>query len=369
LLAPTVSASGSDLSVRGLATRSGSFQLEGIDLDVGSDEVLVVLGPSGAGKTMLLHTIAGFRQATAGNVRIKGREVTGLAPELRRIGFVFQDAALFPHLTARDNVCFGLRAHRLSSPTKVDELMDRFGVSALADRTPRSLSGGERQRVALARALAFGPEVLLLDEPLSALDQPTREELRSVLQDLLSGLGIPAVHVTHDRDEAFILADKLAVIESGKLRQVGAADRVAAQPADAVVAKMLGWLELGNGHVIDGKVVIGGLAFDAQAHSGDVLVFYRPEDIRLSRDRTEQGLLFRARVQRIVRAVPLSHVALGPLPPITALVLNREFERLTLRPDAEIEVQIPQGSVVVVPDEARTNRPTALETWRPPRLL
>ena len=140
------------LSIRGLATRSGSFRLEPIDLEVGAGKVLVVLGPSGAGKTMLLHTIAGFRHASAGEVLLNGRDITQLSPEIRHIGFVFQDAALFPHLTVRENVGFGLRARRTSRPGRVDELIERFGLASLKDRSPRSLSGGERQRVALSTA-------------------------------------------------------------------------------------------------------------------------------------------------------------------------------------------------------------------------
>ena len=185
-----------------------------------------MLGPSGAGKTMLLETIAGLRPQHCGQVRLAGADLTSAPPERRRIGLVFQDAALFPHLTVRDNVWFGPRASRQQSAAAADSLLHRLGIWQLASRLPRSLSGGERQRVALARALAIQPALLLLDEPLSALDQPTREDMRSLLQEILAGLDIPAIHVTHDRDEALSIGDNLAIITDGRLRQAGPASQV-----------------------------------------------------------------------------------------------------------------------------------------------
>ncbi len=339
----------SGLLIRGLTTRAGSFELKDIDLEVAADRVLVVLGPSGAGKTMLLHTIAGFRQAAGGEVYLNGRQLNRLEPEQRRIGFVFQDAALFPHLSARENVAFGLHARGHSRPGRVEELMKRFGVSALAERSSRSLSGGERQRVALARALAFEPDLLLLDEPLSAVDQPTREELRAVIQDFVSGLGIPVIHVTHDRDEAFSLADDLAVIVAGTLRQSGEADRVAAAPSDAVVARLLGWAELGSVQAIGGKLVIGDFSLDAGDHSGAVHVFYRPEDVRLAPfDSSSASATFIAPVLRITRTFPLAGVLLGSEPPITALLLRREIDRLDLEVGRDVQVTIPPDALCIL---------------------
>ena len=273
------------LTITRLSARAGSFTLGPVSLDIPPDRVLVVLGPSGAGKTMLLETVAGLRPQQAGQISLAGTDITGLPPERRRIGLVFQDAALFPHLTVKDNVQFGPRARRAASPDGSDGLLRQLGITQLADRSPRSLSGGERQRVALARALAIQPGLLLLDEPLSALDQPTREEMRALLQQLLAELEIPAVHVTHDRDEALSIGDDLAVIVGGQLRQTGPAATVATEPADPDVARLLGWSELGQGTAASGTVHIGQLVLQdvaADGLHGPVEALYRPEDIDLS---------------------------------------------------------------------------------------
>ncbi len=338
------------LIVAGLTARAGSFTLGPASLEIPPDRVLAVLGPSGAGKTMLLETIAGLRPQQAGYVNLAGTDVTGLPPERRRIGMVFQDAALFPHLTVAENVRFGLRARRAASPDGSRDLLDKLGIAHLADRSPRSLSGGERQRVALARALAIQPGLLLLDEPLSALDQPTREGMRTLLQQLLAELEIPAAHVTHDRDEALSIGDHLAVIVGGQLRQTGPAATVAAEPADPDVARLLGWSELGHGTAEDGSVHIGQLTFrhaTAEGLYGQAEAFYRPEDVELSPGAPDTPTDGRptARVGRIVHTRPLARISLRSEPPITALMLHRDVERLRLRAGDPVQVNLPPGSL------------------------
>jgi len=304
---------------------------------------------------MLLETIAGLRPQQAGQISLAGTDITGLPPERRRIGLVFQDAALFPHLSVKDNVRFGPRARRSASPDGADDLLHRLGIEHLADRSPRSLSGGERQRVALARALAIQPGLLLLDEPLSALDQPTREDLRGLLQQLLTQLEIPAVHVTHDRDEALSIGDDLAVIVGGQLRQTGPAPEVAAEPADPDVARLLGWSELGPGTAADGTARIGQLAVGddlAAGLHGPVQVFYRPEDVQLSpvTAETPAGTGLAAHVERIVRTRPLARITLNSDPPITALMLHRDIDRLQLTASDQVRVSLTPGSVRVFQD-------------------
>lgn len=341
------------LTVTELVTQAGSFQLGPIDLVVPDERVLVVLGPSGAGKSMLLDTIAGFRTPRRGQVRLSGRDITGLPAEQRRIGMVFQDAALFPHLTVRDNVEFGPRLRGHPGSGTVDDLLDRFRITHLAGRAPRSLSGGERQRVALARALATQPDALLLDEPLSALDQPVREELRDVLRDTLHALGVPAIHVTHDRDEALRLADDLAILAAGTLRQTGPVAHLTRQPTDDISARLLGWAELGPAVRDTGGLHVGDLRINPVApipQAGALTVYYRPEEVILGTQAATPvvALRCRARIADLLPTLPLARILLDTDPPITALMLHRELEGLPRSPGIEVEATLPSHAIRII---------------------
>ncbi len=342
------------LAVTGLTAQVGSFGVGPVDLAVPAGQVLVLLGPSGAGKTVLLDTIAGLRPARSGHIRLAGADITAMPAERRRIGVVFQDAALFPHLPVRENIAFGLRASRLvsrSAPDGIDPLLHRLGIGHLAARSPRTLSGGERQRVALARALAINPALLLLDEPLSALDQPSREDLRTLLQQVLAGLETPAIHVTHDRDEALAVGDSIAVIVAGQLRQAGPASVVTAAPAEPDVARLLGWSLLGRGTAAAGIVRAGSLAIAHAVPDGPAAIYYRPEEIVLGAagDGAARGASMTGQVTQLVLTRPLARVSVDCDPAVTALVLHRDLSAFGLRPGTTVGAVVPESGIRVFP--------------------
>ncbi len=357
---------GAGLAVRGLTARAGAFELAPADLDVAPGRVLALLGPSGSGKTTLLHAIAGLIPARSGTIALAGRDLTALPPERRRLGVVFQRPALFPHLSVAGNVRFGPRARGRAAAAPGD-LLQRLGIAHLAGRSPRSLSGGESQRVALARALAVNPAMLLLDEPLSALDLPAREDLRSVIQGVLAGLAIPVIYVTHDRDEALSLGDDVAILAGGAIRQAGPAEEVLARPAHPAAARLLGWRDLGSGTVRAGAITVGSLTLTVPEGTpdGPAEVFYRPEEVTVrafdpGAHAPGPAATFAARVERIVPTAPLAQVHLAGPVRVTALLLRREMAGPPLRPGGQAWVTL--GALRAVP----SGGPGGAARGRPP---
>jgi molybdate transport system ATP-binding protein len=312
-----------------------AFDLE-LTLEVGP-ETLALVGPSGAGKSSVLRAIAGLMRPARGRVALDGETWLDTArrvdvpPERRSVGFVFQDYALFPHLTVRSNVAFGAADRR-----DVGDLLHRFRIGQLADARPGEISGGERQRVALARALAREPSVLLLDEPLSALDTPTRAGVRGELRELLRGLGLPVIVVTHDFEDAATLADRVGAIVDGTLRQVGSPADLAAAPVDPFVATFTG-ANLVSGSAVPGangltEVVLdaGGTMWSTDAASGRVVLTVYPWEIAISLDVPVDSAInhVRAPISRITSLGNRARVAVGPL---VAEVTTASVERLELR--------------------------------------
>ncbi|HYZ34376.1 MAG TPA: ABC transporter ATP-binding protein, partial [Crenalkalicoccus sp.] len=236
------------LALEGLSRRYGAtVAVDRVDLAVGQGELVALLGPSGCGKTTTLRMVAGFVAPSAGRVLIGGRDVTRLPPHARDTGMVFQGYALFPHMTVAQNIAFGLemrRVPRAERAARIAEALRLTRLEGLAERLPRQLSGGQQQRVALARALVVNPAVFLLDEPLSNLDARLRTEVRAEIRALQQRLGLTTLFVTHDQEEALTLADRLVVMDRGRVRQVGRAEEVYERPADAFVAGFLGGCNL-----------------------------------------------------------------------------------------------------------------------------
>ncbi|MEF8976748.1 MAG: ABC transporter ATP-binding protein [Halapricum sp.] len=228
--------------------------LEDVSLSIDEGEFFTLVGPSGCGKTTTLRTIAGFETPDSGTLAIGDEDVVGFPPEDRNVGIVFQNYALFPHMSVRENVAYGLRYRdppgEISTDQRVAELLELVDMDGMGDRDPAELSGGQQQRIALARALAPGPDVLLLDEPLSALDARLRERLRVVIRDLQQDLGITTIYVTHDQAEALAISDRVAVISDGHVEQVGPPEAIYREPATRFVAEFVG-----DNNLLDGTVV------------------------------------------------------------------------------------------------------------------
>lgn len=281
------------IEIRNITKSFGSFQaLKGIDLTIGSGELVALLGPSGCGKTTLLRIIAGLEAADSGQILFHGEDTTHRHVRERQVGFVFQHYALFRHMTVFENIAFGLRVRpRAQRPPeaeirrRVHELLELVQLDWLADRYPGQLSGGQRQRIALARALAVEPKVLLLDEPFGALDAKVRKDLRRWLRRLHDELHITSVFVTHDQEEALEVADRVVVLNSGQIEQVGSADEVYDQPATPFVCQFIGDVNLFHGRVHDGRAHIGDTVIDlagtAESDAEQALFFARPHEIEI----------------------------------------------------------------------------------------
>ena len=284
------------IELRHLEMEYGALRvLDDVSLEIREGEFTTLLGPSGCGKTTTLRIIAGYLEPTAGRVLIDGADVTGLPPRRRNIGMVFQNYALFPHLTVRQNIAFGLRARKWASGEirpRTDELLAMVQLERFADSRPHQLSGGMQQRVALARALAFRPRILLMDEPLGALDVKLRKAMRAELKRIQRELRVTTVYVTHDQEEALSMSDFLVVMNRGRIVQVGTPEEVYRRPNSTFVADFVGTINLIRPVVVgspgpDGtlRCHVGGVGIELTAGrtpaSGRVMVGVRPEEVRV----------------------------------------------------------------------------------------
>ena len=346
------------IEIENISKQFGSFTALGnVSLQIPSGELVALLGPSGSGKTTLLRIIAGLETPDSGKILFNGRDTTERHVRERQVGFVFQHYALFKHMTVFDNVAFGLSVRPKSTrPSKNDirdkvmDLLRLVQLEGLAQRYPAQLSGGQRQRIALARALAVEPQVLLLDEPFGALDAQVRAELRRWLRKLHDEIHVTSVFVTHDQEEALEVADRIVVMNKGKIEQAGTPDQVYEHPSNPFVLNFLGNVNLFHGRMNRGQAELGGLQIDSSGYAGaedaPAVAYVRSHDIEIDRSQLDSSSI-RAEVRHIQKLGPSVRISL-------AIEGNGEFIEAELTRDNFQNLGLQQGeSVFVRPRQVR----------------
>jgi molybdate transport system ATP-binding protein len=347
---------------------SGAVVAAQMVIEMRGGRTVVLFGPSGVGKTTVVRSLAGIERPERGRIRFGGatwfdaRERVWIDPQDRSVGHVAQDSALFPHLTVRDNIAYGLSGTTAAGrQSRVEEMIALLELTNLARRYPRELSGGQSRRVAIARALARRPRLLLLDEPFSALDAPARARLRVRLREVIRGIGISALVVTHDRTDAIALGDEIAVFAEGRIRQIGAVADVFRRPGDVVVARTVGVESVIPARVekvVDGlvEVRVGGAivrAVDANLEAGrtDVVACIRAEDVIVERDAQPGGSArnhLAGRVVAIEAEGPLERVTIDCGFPLTALITRNAKEEMSLEEGASVVAVVKATSVHLI---------------------
>ena len=344
------------IKIQNLHVDLGEFTLRDINLTINDSDYFIVLGPTGAGKTVLLESIAGLNPVKKGQIWLNNRDITNLKPEKRGVSIVYQDHALFPHLSVKDNILFGLRL-RKNTPQEMlavqEWVTDLLGISHLLHRKPNTLSGGERQKVALARALSTKPAVLLLDEPLSTLDPETREAVQEELHKLHGILNNTIIHVTHDFEEAMALGTHVAVIGEGQLKQVGTPEQIFRRPESPFVARFALIRNIFSGAVIrdtDGKAIfrMQGTDFTVVTDiEGPCYAAIRPEDVLISRQpyASDAPNIFSGIVTRITDKGPVINITTSVPLDITCLITRNQFMEMGLKDGEKIYVRLKPSSI------------------------
>ncbi len=277
------------LKIESIYKTLGNFQLKDINLQIKEGEYFVILGPSGTGKTIILEIIAGMHKPDKGHVFYDNQNITDFYPEERKIGFVYQDYVLFPHLTVEENIIFGLKIKKFSSheiEKKLDNIVSMFGIEHLLNRNPCTLSGGEQQKVSIARALITSPKILLMDEPLSALDPNTKENFQQMIKKIHKNMRTTTIHITHDFNEALYLADRIAVMHNGKIIQVGEPDDIFKRPNSIFVADFIGIENIFKGNINNNKIYLSPNFYLNKFTNikGEVTIAIRAEEVILSKE-------------------------------------------------------------------------------------
>lgn len=339
------------IGLRGISKSFPEFSLQSINLSVKNKEYLVLLGPTGAGKTLVLETIAGIYRPDTGRICIDGSDITDTPPGQRQIGMVYQDYMLFPHLTLAQNIAFGLEARKKVSSDviqqKVRDSAEMLAISHLLDRYPKTLSGGEQQRGAIARAIVTEPRVLLLDEPLSAVDEFTTERLHLEFKRIHQLTGATTIHITHRFDEAYALADRIAIMNHGRIHQEGSPETLFRKPADRWVAQFVGCKNLFPGKALrqnnQTRVQINGAEFYSSTPlQGDVWVSIRPEDIYISRRKhNESGVnSFTAKIINIINRGRLIEAEVDAGISLITALSRQSAQKVDLHPGKSVYITI-----------------------------
>ena len=346
------------IQVKNLCVDLGDFTLSDINLNVEQGEYFIILGPTGAGKTILLETIAGLYPIKGGQVLLNGKEVTQLEPEKRNISIVYQDHVLFPHLSVKENIVFGLKLRKQANheiEATLDWTAGLLNISHLFERKPDTLSGGERQKVALARALSIKPQVLLLDEPLSALDPETREGVQRELRQIHNQLKVTAIHVTHDFEEAIALGSRIAVLGEGRIKQTGTPEEVFHQPNSEFVARFAMTRNIFAGEAED--KASGDVAFRTEDTElavvtnlrGKVRASIRPEDILVSPDSfiSSARNRFAGTITHVADRGSVLYITVNLPPDFVCLVTRHSFEEMKLAQGQKVYITFKASAVHV----------------------
>jgi sulfate transport system ATP-binding protein len=349
------------IEIENVNKQFGTFKaLSNVSLAIPSGELVALLGPSGCGKTTLLRIIAGLEYADSGRILFNGEDTTQSHVRERRVGFVFQHYALFRHMTVFDNVAFGLTVRpKATRPSKQDirekvmKLLQLVQLENMAARYPAQLSGGQRQRIALARALAVEPQVLLLDEPFGALDAQVRAELRRWLRRLHDEIHVTSVFVTHDQEEALEVADRIVVMNKGKIEQVGTPDQVYENPATSFVLNFLGSVNMFHGRMSQGKAQLSGLQVHANGYAGaddtPAVAYVRSHDIEIDRSQVDSSSI-KAEIKTILKLGPTVRISLlieGNSEYVEAELTRDKFQYLDLKHGEHVYVRPRQVRVFV----------------------
>jgi putative spermidine/putrescine transport system ATP-binding protein len=348
---PRTGTRGTSVSLQDLSRSFGATRaLDGLSIEIAPGELVALLGPSGCGKTTALRIVAGFESADTGSVLVDGKNISSVPAARRDMGMVFQSYSLFPNMNALDNVGFGLRMRKLGSAQRrkrAGELLDLVGLAEQARQYPHQLSGGQQQRVALARALAIEPRVLLLDEPLSALDAKVRLQLREQIRTLQQRLGTTTLFVTHDQEEALSMADRVGVMREGRLEQIAAPDELYDHPATAFVAEFVGVMNRIPGELQDGGMVavLGSVVpVMGQSPDGPVDVLVRPEGLAMQVVENGNGIVT---TRTFLGSVTRVGVLLSS--DIAVQVDKSSTESAALAPGTSVSVTLPAEPVLVAP--------------------